>query len=124
MDLEELKSCRDNLLKEAARLSKIINYNSSYSMSFDEMLLLYECEIVNTDVVDTTYLMQLIERDKRPLHGRTIGFMLKSIGYLPIASRKIKINGNCHYLWVNRATITDHQATSIVRKYYNKKAPA
>ena len=123
MDMEEIKSCRDSLLKEAARLSKIINSNSSYSMNFDDMLLLYECEIINTDVVDSTYLMQLIERDKRPLHGRTIGFMLKSLGYLPIFSRRIKIKGCYHYIWSNPTTITDHQATSVVRKYYKEKAP-
>ena len=123
MDMEEIKSCRDSLLKEAARLNKIINSSCAYSMNFDEMLLLYECEIINTDVVDSTYLMRLIERDKRPLHGRTIGFMLKSLGFLPITSRKIKLNGRCHYVWVNPTAITDHQATSLVRKYHKEKAP-
>lgn len=124
MDIEAIRSCRDNLLKEAFRLSKIINANSSYEVSFDEMMLLYECDIINSHVVDTTYLTQLLAKDSRPIHGKTMAGMMKALGYTPIASKRIKVNKSNHYVWFNPTTTTEHQARCVVRDYYKKKAPS
>lgn len=125
MDIEQIRICRQALLKEASRLGKLINDHDTVTPDWEEIMMIYGCDIISFDLVDASHLADLLQNDGRGIATRSMGFTLRSLGYSPIKSRRIKMQDTRknHYIWFDPAKITEQDAILKVRQYHKKKAP-
>ncbi|MDX1486602.1 MAG: DUF5906 domain-containing protein [Acidiferrobacterales bacterium] len=93
-------------------------------MQVEEALSACECEVVNEDVVDITWLHKLAEIEQVELpKTRALSAVLLEMGYEQIDKRRVKINktGRLHYVWWRPGGKfkTCGEARKFVRDYHD-----
>jgi len=79
----------------------------------------HECEVINDDIVDVTWLGKLCEGvgGKMP-QGYVIASVLLEMGYRKISNRRIRLNANgLHYLWLKNGQ-DDEVVKNRVRTFH------
>ena len=82
----------------------------------------HECEVINKDVLDVTWLNHLckLEGDELP-KTRTLSAILLEMGYEQIEGRRLKVSKTRahHYIWVRAQSKID--CAPIVKSFYHEK---
>lgn len=80
----------------------------------------HNCPVINSDIVDVTWLGRLCEMEGEPLpKTRTVSAVLLELGYRQLAVRRVKVakTNSLHYVWFKSGT--DEDVKRIVRDYHN-----
>lgn len=95
-------------------------------LALEDAIAKHECEVINSDLLDITYLNSLceMEGDEIP-KNRTLTAILLEMGYEQIEKKRIKIRktGRCHYIWY-RCGVGDSTAhQEKVRDFHEGNVP-
>lgn len=84
----------------------------------EDAIELHECDVVGNQLVDVTWLRQLVEVDGGQLpKARILSAVLLDMGYQPVSGRRVKTKGRAnHYIWIRG--MDDDQAKELVRAYH------
>ena len=81
----------------------------------------HECAVINTDVIDVTYLNALcVAMDDELPKFRAMSAILTEMGYQQIDKRRVKISktGSLHYIW-RSARMSDGQVRVLAREFHD-----
>lgn len=80
----------------------------------------HNCPVINSDIVDVTWLGRLCEMDDEALpKTRTVSAVLLELGYRQLEGRRVKVakTNSLHYVWFKSGV--DEDVKRIVRDYHN-----
>lgn len=93
-------------------------------LALEDAIAKHECEVINCDVLDVTWLNNLcqLDGDEIPVK-RTLTAILLELGYEQVDGRRIKISktGAYHYVW--KKSGSDSDVKEIVRDFHDGKVP-
>ena len=93
--------------------------------AIDDAITNNQCEVINKDIVDVTWMNKLMVGEGLELpKNRTASIILSEMGYSPIPGRKVKIYGvGQHYVWIRGSVDDDRilEVKNIVRNFHNSK---
>lgn len=81
----------------------------------------HECEVINDNILDITWLNKLCESEGEELpKTRAMTAILLEMGYEQIDKKRVKIakTGTCHYVWIKCAKGASIAHLDIVRSYH------
>jgi hypothetical protein len=80
----------------------------------------HACGIVSAQLLDVTYLNGCVGIDGGSLpQGRVLASVLRDIGYTQVAKKRVKIKKAVHYIWFNKAEMTEDEAISRARQWHD-----
>jgi hypothetical protein len=108
----------------AARLEmKALSVSPERDM-VDDAIAENTCSVINDDIVDVTWLNNLVRGMGGELpKTRTLSSILSEKGYSPIGGRVVKVSGRNHYVWVKHIAPLP-EIKKIVREYHSAKNDA
>ena len=103
--------------------ARLVMQNLSVSPEADaieDAILKHQCEVINDEILDLTWLNKLIDGAGEMLpKKRAISTILADLGYRPIPSRRVKVAGDgYHYVWAKGAH-KEGDIKSKIRNYHN-----
>jgi len=86
-----------------------------------DLIVKYDCPIINDNIVSVTLLQELCKNngDMLPL-TRTISSQLLKLGYQQVAGRRVKINQKHHYIWY-KPTLNEADTIAKVKVHQREK---
>jgi len=89
----------------------------------EDALVQFECDVINDQIIDVTYLNELAQTEDAPLpKTRALSAILLEMGYQQIAGRRIKVGSKAksrhHYIWVKVGEIDDETAKEVCQNFY------
>ena len=104
-----------------ARTKMMDNATSPDRLLIEDMLAQHECEVINGNLIDVTWLNQLCGMDGMELpKARTLSKILLEMNYEQIDKKRIKVKGTgrYHYVWFDESNITNDAVVEIVKNYH------
>lgn len=95
-------------------------------LALEDAIAKHDCDVINDDILDVTYLNQLceMEGDEIP-KNRTLTAILLEMGYEQVSKKRLKIakTGKCHYVWISAQSGDETTHLQIVRDFYDEGVP-
>ena len=119
-EISESFSPRGRAPKTSAKLEMINLAISPERQALEDAISEHECEIINSNIVDVTWLNDLCRMGDIELpKPRALTVILLEMGYQPYDKRRVKIQSTRrnHYIWV-RNYKDKRSITNLVREYH------
>ena len=97
---------------------------SDEQQSLDFAIEDYGCEVIGKDLINATHLTKTALMGGIDLpQGRALGHALRGMGLRPVDGRRMKIEGEYHYIWYRHTRMSSDEAKEICRKWARQAAP-